>query len=337
MTNSPGAAQSGQLGAPVWLPCSKTTIWMSLMKRTIAAAVSWSLRRLPLESKRAALREVSVAICTKTNEPSELSRWQPFGVSWGCLLTIAALALVLGAPARSQEPLHPAESIAEAARNVREHQSKSTKHPKIFTNDDLGALYPVPSTSASPAESSSASVAEAPKPPAAECDNPDADRLKPDLLAAQAEQDQVRHEVSYNPLAISGRDVDMKNFKPGSSGVDFGRPPLLETKPPVPARIEEVSLDEKIASLTRALRIACDSPKDAGIQTELDGAEQELKVMQREFDLDQNAYYSKTNYAADTAGKAKIDAKAQQVQYLHSEVERLKDKLTASKANQIVN
>ena len=68
---------------------------------------------------------------------------------------------------------------------------------------------------------------------------------------------------------------------------------------------------KRLPSLTKALRIACaDSPKDAAIQTELDGVEQELKVMQREFDLDQNAYYSKTNYAADTAGKAKIDAEA---------------------------
>jgi hypothetical protein len=253
------------------------------------------------------------------------------------VVAVVVFSLALGTPARSQEPLHPAESVAEAARNVREHQSNSTKHPKIFTNDDLRGQYPVPSTSASSAESSSASMAEVPKPPAAECDNPDADKLKADLLVAQAEQDQIRREVSYNPLAISGGDVDMKNFKRGNSGFDVSGPPILETKPPVPARIEEVSLDEKIASLTRALRIACDSPKDAGIQTELDGAEQELKVMQREFDLDQNAYYSKTNYAADTAGKAKIDAEAQQVQYLRSEVERLKGKLTASKPNQILN
>ena len=253
------------------------------------------------------------------------------------VVAVLVFSLALGTAVRSQEPPHPAESVAEAARNVREHQSNSTKQPKIFTNDDLHGQYPVPSTSASPAESSSASVAEVPKPPAAECDNPDADRLKADLLAAQAEQDQVRREVSSNPLTISSGDVDMKNFKPGSSGVAVGGPPLLETKPPVPVRIEEITLDEKIASLTRALRIACDSPKDAGIQTELDGAEQELKVMQREFDLDQNAYYSKTNYAADTAGKAKIDAEAQQVQYLQSEVDRLKGKLTASKANQILN
>jgi hypothetical protein len=276
-------------------------------------------------------------MCRSSVGPSQLLRRQtPWASSWWALTNLTLLALAFGAPVRSQELPRPAESVADAARNVRENQSNSTKHPKIVTNDDLRAQYPVPSTSASPAESST-SAAELPKPQPGECDNPDADRLKADLLAAQAQQDQVRREVSYNPLTISGGDVDMKNFKPGSSGVALGTPPLLETKPPVTARIEEVSLDEKIASLTRALRIACDSPKDAGIQRELDGAEQELKVMQREFDLDQAAYYSKTNYAADTSGKARLDAQAQQVQYLQSEVERLKAELTAAKPNQILN
>jgi hypothetical protein len=278
-----------------------------------------------------------VEMKSNISEPSELSTCQPFGWSWAWSLTITFLALALGTPVRSQEAPHPAESVAQAARNARERQSNSTKHPKIVTNDDLGAQYTVPGTSASPPEPSSASVAEVPKPPAAECDSPEADRLKADLMAAQAEQDQVRHEVSYNPLTISAGDVDMKNFKPGSSGVDIGVPPLLEVKPPAPARIEKVNLDEKIASLTRALQIACDSPENAGIQTELDGVEQELKVMQREFDLDQNAYYSKTNYAADAAGKARLDAEAQQVQYLQSEVERLKGQLTAAKPKQILN
>jgi hypothetical protein len=304
------------------------------MKRIITEAVGWSLGRQPFQSKRAASRKVIVGICSNTSEPSELFGWQPLGVSWAWSLTgITFLALAFGPPARSQEPPHPAESVAEAARNAREHQSNSTKHPKIVTNDDLGTQYSVPGTSASPPGSSSTSGPELPKPLAGECDNPEAERLKSELLAAQAEQDQVRREVSYNPLAISGADVDMRNFKPGYSGLAVGGPPLLETKPLVPARVEEVSLDEKIASLTRALRIACESPKAAGIQTELDGAEQELKVLQREFDLDQNAYYSKTNYAADTAGKARLDAEAQQVQYLQSEVERLKGELTAAKPN----
>jgi hypothetical protein len=261
--------------------------------------------------------------------------WQPFGVPWPCPLAITVLALALGAPAQSQEPPHPARSIAEAARNVREQKLNSTKHPKIITNDELGGQNSVPSTSASLPDSSSTNGAEVPKPPKAGCDNPDAERLKTDLLAAQGEQDQLRRELSYQPQVISGSNLDMKNFKPGHSGLDVGGPPILETKPLIPARVAEVGLEEKIASLTRALRIACDSPQDAGIQLKLDQAEQELKVMQREFDLDQNAYYSKTNYAADTAGKTKIDAELQQIQSLQSEIDRLKGELAASQANQI--
>lgn len=217
------------------------------------------------------------------------------------------------------------ESIADAARNSRDHKSNSTNHPKIITNDDLGNQYPT--------ASSSINGAEAPNPPVADCDNPDAERLKTDLLAAQGEQDQIRRELSYNPIAVSGGDVDMRNFKLGFSGVDVGSPPFLQTKPPIPARVREVYLEEKIASLTRASRIACDSPKVAEIQTELDHAEQELSLLHREFALDQNVYYSKTNYAQDASGKARIDAEQQQIQSLQSEIERLKYELAASKAN----
>ena len=115
----------------------------------------------------------------------------------------------------------------------------------------------------------------------------------------------------------------------------MGSLPLIETRPPIPERVTEVHLEDKIASLKRALRIACDSPEDATIQTKLDQAEQELNILQRQLVVDQDAYYSKTNYAADTAGKARLDAELQQRQYLQSEIERLKGELAASRANQI--
>jgi len=264
---------------------------------------------------------------SNTSEPPELLEWQTFGASRACSLAITFLALAT--PMRSQEPPPPAESVAQAARNVREQKSNSMKHPKIFTNDDFGTQYPVPGTS-------STNGTEVPKPPAAGCDNPDAERLKADLQAAQGEQDQIRRELTYQPHVISGPNLDLRNLKSGHSGLDVGGPPLLETKPPIPARMMEVNLEEKIASMKRALRIACDSPEDAGIQMKLDKAEQELKSLQREFDLDQNAYHSKTNYAADTAGKARLDAEAQQVQNLQSDVERLKGELTVTKPNQIL-
>ena len=266
-------------------------------------------------------------------EPSKLLKWRPLAVSSAWSLAVTFFALALGAPVRSQEPPPPAESVAQAARNVREQKSNSMKHPKVITNDDLPGQYSVPSASASPPESSPTNGVEAPKPPAAGCDNPDAERLKTDLLAVQEEQDQIRRELAYHPQVISGPNLDLRNFKSGHSGLDVGGPPILEAKPPIPARMTEVNLEEKIASLKRALRIACDSPEDAGIQMKLDKAEQELKLLQREFDLDQNAYYSKANYAADTAGKARLDAEAQQVQNLQSEVERLKGELTMTKPN----
>ena len=270
-------------------------------------------------------------------EPSKLLKWRPLAVSSAWSLAVTFFALALGAPVRSQEPPPPAESVAQAARNVREQKSNSMKHPKVITNDDLPGQYSVPSDSTSPPESSPTNGVEAPKPPAAGCDNPDAERLKTDLLAVQEEQDQIRRELAYHPQVISGPNLDLRNFKSGHSGLDVGGPPILEAKPPIPARMTEVNLEEKIASLKRALRIACDSPEDAGIQMKLDKAEQELKLLQREFDLDQNAYYSKANYAADTAGKARLDAEAQQVQNLQSEVERLKGELSVTKPNQILN
>jgi len=177
--------------------------------------------------------------------------------------------------------------------------------------------------------------AEVPKPRTAECDNPEAERLKTALLVAQGEQDQIRRELSYQPNVISGPNLELKTFKSGHSGLDVGGPPLLETKPMIPARMTEVNLEKKIASLKRALRIACDSPEDAGIQMKLDQAEQELNLLQRQLVLDQAAYYSKPNYAGDAAGKARLDCELEQRQYLQSEIERLKGELAASQANQI--
>jgi hypothetical protein len=221
----------------------------------------------------------------------------------------------------------------EAARNAREEQSKSKRHPKIITNDDLGVQFPLPSGSAISPESSSKNLAEVPTPQTPGCNTLEDERLKMDLQAAQEELDQIRSELSYQPTVISGDNVDLKNFKPGSSGLALGSPPLLQTQPQAPARVSEVIVEEKIASLKEASRIACESPKDAGTQKKLDSAERELKLLQREFDLDRAAYYSKPNYTEDTTGKAKLDNEQQQIQALQSEIDRLKEELPPPKTD----
>ncbi len=263
--------------------------------------------------------------------PLALAGRQLPGASWALSLTLTFLTLALGGTTASQET---PPSIVQATRNAREHKSESTKPSKIFTNDDVGVQSSLPSASAIPPESS-LNPAVALTPQTADCKNPDEDeRLKTELQAAQEELDQIRRGLNYDPKVISDGDVDLKNFKPGSSGLTFGARPLLQAEPQAPGRVQEVILEERIASLKEASHVACDSPKDAGIQKKIDSAQQELKLLQREFDLDQGAYYSKTNYAQDATGKAKLDAEQQQIESLKSEIERLRDELSTPKTNQ---
>ena len=261
--------------------------------------------------------------------PSERTEWQSLGACWALSLTITFLAL--GAPTPSQEPPQPAQSIADAARKARAQNLNFTAPPRVFTNDDL-SVAPSPPSEMPISKESSPKRAEAPTSEAAGCSAPDDDRLKAELQAAQDELDKIRRELSYDPPVVSGGNVDLTNFKPGSSGLAFGSPPLLQTQPQSPARVDEVILEERVESLKQASSIACDSPKDAKIQEKLDSAEKQLNWLQREFDLDRDAYYSKPNYAEDTAGKAKLDDEQQQIQSLQSEIDSLKDKLVTPKA-----
>ena len=257
------------------------------------------------------------------------------GLAVVVLAGAASLPLALRASARSQQPAEPAESVVDAARNAREQASNSTLRPKVITNDDLGVQSPSPSASAnSPKPSSESNPTAERTAESAGCQDPEEDdKLKQDLQETQEELDQIRRGLSYDPKVISDGDVDMKNFKSGSSGLAFGSPPLSQTQPQAPARVTEVMLEQKIAAMKDASRIACDSPEDAEIQRKLDSADQQLQLLQSEFALDQAAYYSKPNYAGDSAGKAKLDVEQQQIESLQSEIERLKDKLAAAKAN----
>jgi hypothetical protein len=270
---------------------------------------------------------------------------EQLGPSCASAVSLAFLVLTTSVPARSQEPPKPTESIVDAARNARQRKSNSATPPVVFTNDDIAAQSapPVaaavaPENEATPAPSESApkpanaatpllSVAPEPPPPATtDCHNPSQERLKSELQSAQDELDQLRRELSYNPQAISGPDVDMTNFKSGSSGLAFGSPPLQQSQPQAPARIDEVILEQRVASLKEASRIACEPPKDAAVQRQIDSAENQLKLLQREFDLNQSAYYSKSDYASDASGKAQLDAQ-------QAEINRLKDEIPPSKTN----
>ncbi len=270
-----------------------------------------------------------VLICgVKTAMGSQTKVSSPSAAS----LVVAVLVLAFAAPARPQES-HPAQSVVEAARNAREHKTNSTKHPKIITNADLGEERLAASDSA--LQPPSTNGATAPNPSVADCDNPESAGLKMELQAARQELDRVRSELSYQPKVISGNDLDLQYFKPGNSGFYVGAPPLLDAQPPNATLVTQAELEEKIEGLKSALRLACEPPEAASIQSKLDRAEQQLGLLQREFALDRDAYYSRPDYTEDTAGKARLDAELQQIQSLQSEVDRLRNELAAVNPPQV--
>lgn len=65
----------------------------------------------------------------------------------------------------------------------------------------------------------------------------------------------------------------------------------------------------------------------AAVKEQLKQAQSDLDLLQREYRLDQDTFYSNVNYASDAAGKQKLDEEKQQISDKREEVERLKAKL----------
>jgi hypothetical protein len=65
------------------------------------------------------------------------------------------------------------------------------------------------------------------------------------------------------------------------------------------------------------------------LKEKIKDVQSDLDLLQREYQLDQDAYYSKVDYAKDTAGKDKLDAEKQQISDKQQELEKLKSQLAA--------
>ena len=251
------------------------------------------------------------------------------------VLLLSMLVILAGAfaePARSQESPTQTDSVADAARNARQRKANSARHPKIITNADLDVHHPILNVLALHVPSSLSDAAEAPAlRTAGRCDSPEAQRLTRELQAAKQELAHLRGELSYQLPVISNHDLDLKYFRPGNAGLNVGSPPLLDSQPPAPARIAQVEIEDRIASLQKALRIVCEPPEAARIHIQIDDLEQQLNLLRRQFALDEDSYYSKTNFKEDTPGRARLAAEQLQIHDLQVQIEQLNQELAALK------
>jgi predicted RNase H-like nuclease (RuvC/YqgF family) len=128
---------------------------------------------------------------------------------------------------------------------------------------------------------------------------------------------------------ITDDDLNTADMKPGDEGLKVSTP-QLETEPPSPAVVAADEAADKKAETSPPddpLK-KTDSAKVAKLKVELAQAEEDLKLSQRESQLEQDTVFSNPDYQHDTAGKAKLEELQQQINDKQSVVEQLKARLS---------
>ena len=127
---------------------------------------------------------------------------------------------------------------------------------------------------------------------------------------------------------LTDDDLARKSNQPGPDVLNSGASPTPEAE----------SSDSKVAPSAEAADESSEKQaKDAvereaqiaKLKTEITDAENGLDFARRQLGLDQDSYYSQTDYAHDTAGKAKLDDEKQGISDREQKIEKLKSRLAA--------
>src|SRR5271156_1535167 len=148
--------------------------------------------------------------------------------------------------------------------------------------------------------------------------------------AAKQAREQKKNAASAAKI-ITDDDIDAKNVKPGAEGLTVSAAPELDTQGPSAAAVaaQEAADQRKDLSPTDDPLKKGDSAKVAKLKEELAQAEEDLKLNQRENQLEQDTVYSKPDYQHDAAGKAMLEQLQRQISDKQALVEQLKARLSA--------
>src|SRR5437879_4684708 len=160
-----------------------------------------------------------------------------------------------------------------------------------------------------------------------------------DSVANAARRNRDKKKVpSTSPKStkvLTDDDLDRKNYQPGQDGLNVGASPKLETEPPSDQAVARAEAADaaKNGSLQEAKEAAEQGEKISKLKLEITEAENGLDLARRQLALDQDSYYSKTDYARDTAGKAKLEDEKQGISDREQKIEKLKSRLAALEAS----
>jgi len=168
--------------------------------------------------------------------------------------------------------------------------------------------------------------------------------LLPVAVSAQSEDSQSVAEAARRARAqkknpdkpakvITDETLDVKKGDVQSAVAEQPRMPGTPETPAQPAAAANASAqDSKNASEGDKARAAL--KERVALKEKIKQAQSDLDLLQREYQLDQDSYYSSPDYAKNTAGKDKLDALKQQISDKQQELEQLKAKLAALPAPQ---
>jgi hypothetical protein len=148
--------------------------------------------------------------------------------------------------------------------------------------------------------------------------------------AAKQARDQKKNAATAAKV-VTDDDIDAKNVKPGAEGLTVSAAPELDTQGPSAAAVAAQEATDQRKELSPAddpLKKG-DSAKVVKLKEELAQAEEDLKLSQRENQLEQDTVYSKPDYQHDSAGKAMLEELQRQISNKQALVEELKARLTA--------
>jgi len=129
------------------------------------------------------------------------------------------------------------------------------------------------------------------------------------------------------PKVITDETLDVKKGDVQSATAEQLRMPGSPETPAQPAAdtpANPASEDEKSRALLKQ-RVA--------LKGKIKDAQSDLDLLQREFQLDQDTFYSSPDYSNNTLGKATLDAMKQQINDKQQELDRLKAQLAALPAS----
>jgi len=124
------------------------------------------------------------------------------------------------------------------------------------------------------------------------------------------------------PKVITDETLDVKK---GDVQNATAEQPRMPGSPEAPAQPAAAAAPGTPAS--PAAKDQKESKEVADLKVKIKRAQDDLDLLQREQSLENDRYYSQTDYAQDTAGKAKLDDLKQQVTDKQQELDRLKARL----------